>query len=154
MPWNSRFLPLLAVLLLTGSTFQAQAQEDRIAFLQVKFTENTITLLASNTVPGRLKPLRLVTAKPGVDIEVQTSTGEVVWLEQMENPLLERVEWSDESGVMQTQYVPRSEAEVFVRVPVLSSPQSVAFFNVEINDSGTGAQVVKRTLIGSVELVF
>ena len=113
---------LLAVIILLlgmqscAGTRPAQAQE-RIGFVRLLVTEDAVTVLESGAEPGRLKRPRGEGRRQAVAFDVLLG-GEVVWRGGMDAPLRQRLEYVDDEGRLQTQFVQREEAEVTLRFPV------------------------------------
>lgn len=146
-----RFLYILFIagmLGCVGPSAGQSSQPDRIGFVRMMVTENSVTLLETTVRPGRLKAERSQ-AKGELAFDVLASDERVMWTGTLDDPLVVRQEYVDEDGQLRVRVIEQEEAEVIIRIPVSEARHTIRLFRT----SGVGKSS-DRQLIGSVEAAF
>ena len=120
-----RFLPaLLLCLALAG----AAAPPERIGFVELRFTHAGVEVVSAEAVPGRLKRRRSEAAPPPGHLAVEVEAGDrAVWSGAVEDPLVQRREFVNDDGVLESRVERVAEATVTVRIPAVAARQTLAF---------------------------
>jgi hypothetical protein len=120
----------------------AQSAPPQIAFLHLKMESNQVALVSASTSPGVLK--RLPEHGPGVQLEVATSTGQVLWTNTIADPSVRHLEYEDPEhpGAIISKEVQLTNAEFTIRVPVFPEAHHVNFFRA-LPEAGTNAPGTK-----------
>jgi hypothetical protein len=111
-------------------------------------------LLDTVVRPGVLKP-QINAAPVGVQYELVSEAGALLWKGTMPDPNVLHLEYDDPpgSGVLKRKTVVLPEAEFTVRVPVLPQAKRLDFYRLEAPASGaTGEKSITRKLLGSLSL--
>jgi hypothetical protein len=139
------------------SNLQAQeAQDPQILFLHLRLTNGVVHLIASTTVPGRLKPA-IATEKPGdLYLELVSTNSLTVWSGVVSDPLVRRYEYEDPEhpGQLKAKEVKLDQAEFTVRVPGRTEARQLNIYRLEppATQSGMAASRPTRTLMGTIQL--
>ena len=152
--------PLWRVLLGTlflGATALRAAEEAKpgIWFLRLQLKEGAFSLVSATTVPGGLKIPR--GAKPSKELQlvVEDAAGKAVWTEEMADPSVERLEYTEaaQPGVLQVKEVRRAQVDFTVRVPAASAKRTLAIYRqVAPSASSTPKTAATRQLVGRITL--
>jgi len=126
------FSTATALLLLGWGTPAAETNEQPgILFLQLKLKNKSISLVKTTTAPGVVKPPRV--AETGIQYELLSATGELLWKGTIEDPAVRHVEYEDPpgSGKMKRKTIRLEETEFTLRVPLIAAAQRVEFYLLE-----------------------
>ena len=153
----------LLLMLATCETVVVFAQESspQILFLHLKLENNQISLVEASVAPGTLK--RLSARQPSFDLEVASSSGQVLWTNTVANPSIRHLEYEDPNhpGEIISKGVQLTNTEFTVRVPAFTNAHHVNFYQWQ-SSAGTNAMeanplvaslpLPQRMVLGSVTL--
>jgi hypothetical protein len=122
--------------------------EHWILFLSLRMRNDTVELISSHRCPGVLKAARNARKVGPIDYDLVTATGESIWSENMEDPLIERREYlSDQStGALKKAHLKLNEVEFTLRVPWKREAWQLQFYRRQLIESPAGQQVDRRPL--------
>jgi hypothetical protein len=110
------------------SSVCAQESSPKILFLRLKLESNQVSLISTSVTPGRMKGFSA--ERPALDVEVATSTGQVLWTNNLPHPSIRRLEYEDPEhpGHLISKEVELTNTEFSVRVPVFKEAYRVNFY--------------------------
>jgi hypothetical protein len=160
--WMRRYgwFPLLLAACGLNLVF-AQESAPQIFFLHLKLESNQVSLVSASVAPGTLK--RFSESRPAFDLEVATSTGQVLWTNNVADPSVRHLEYEDPDhpGEIISKEVQLTNTEFTVRVPVFRDAHHVNFYlaqsSAETNAAGANPSVAnlpapQRKVLGTVML--
>ena len=128
---GNRGLILVCLLLLgmwMGSIRGLAAEPDQIAFVQLRWVSNTVSVVSMDVVPGRLKPRPIREA--GLRLQLVDEQGKVLWEASAADPREIHYEFPDEANGDQLTKIRITDpnAPWTVRVPWTSSAKTLLVY--------------------------
>lgn len=134
----------------TGQEATEKGEEDEhwILFLFLRMRNDTVELISSCRSPGVLKAARNGKKVGPIDYDMVTALGETILSENMEDPLIERTEYSvaENAGALQKTNFKLNEVEFTLRVPWKKEACQLRFYRRQLIESPAGQQVDRRPL--------
>ena len=122
----------LVVTLLLGATSLRAADEEKsgILFLRLQVNDGVFSLASATNVPGKLKAPRRDAPAKEFQMVVEDAAGKAVWTEEIADPSVERLEYTEaaQPGVIQVKEVRRAQVEFTIRVPAASAGSQLAIY--------------------------
>jgi hypothetical protein len=135
---------------------QAKAQSPnaaQIVFLHCKMKNDTLTFVKSNIRPGVVKQRRGGETRGEIAYEVLSSSGELLWHGEIEDPLLQRFEYADPAnpGRIKIKYVKLNEGDFTLRLPFKPEAHRIKFYRLESSAEKDRQKFLRRP-IGNIIL--
>lgn len=137
--WVEKYVCLALMLGACGANLVfAQESPPQILLLHLKLQSNQVSLVTAAFAPGRLKVFPEHHA--ALDLEVATSSGQVLWTNIVADPSFRHLEYEDPDhpGQIISKEVQLTNAEFTVRVPVFRDAHHVNFHLTQ-SSAGTNA---------------
>lgn len=130
------------------ATGKEAEDEHWILFLLLRMRNDTVELISSSRSPGVLKAARKGQKVGPIDYDVVTATGESIWSDNIEDPLIERMEFPPAENTVELPktYFKRSEVEFTLRVPWKREACQLQFYRRQLIESPAGQRVDRRPL--------
>jgi hypothetical protein len=150
---------ICGLVLLQGLLLNLNAEEsqgEQILFLNLKITNDVVSLVGSTAVPGRLK-VPIAAEKQGeLYLELISTNSVPIWTDVMPDPLVRRYEYEDPDhpGQLKVKEVKMDQAEFTVRVPGRKEAKQLNIYRLDqpAAKSAASASNKTRTLLGTIEL--
>jgi hypothetical protein len=128
------------------------ATTSELTFLTLEISDQGITLVEWNTVPGTIKRPRRSDERTGIVYEVQSVAGGVLWRGALDDPRIVRLESYDPSpsGKITGQFIRRETAQFTIRVPREVSVHRIAFFSQSRSEKA-GFPSVTQTPLSTID---
>ena len=154
------FLHFRAALLVTlffGAIALRAAEEEKpgILFLRLQLKDGVFSLASATNVPGKLKAPRRDAPAKEFQMVVEDAAGKDVWTQEMADPSVERLEYTEaaQPDVIQVKEVRRAQVEFTIRVPAASAGSQLAIYrrvvppaNVAVKTTATRELVARLAL--------
>ena len=128
----SRRWSVLLVTLLLSATSLRSAEEEKpgILFLCLQLKDGAFSLVSATNVSGTLKTPRRTAAAKELQMVVEDAAGTAFWTQEMADPSVERLEYTDpaQPGVIQVKEVRRKQVQFTVRVPLALGKRQLAIY--------------------------
>jgi hypothetical protein len=123
-------------------------EEHWILFLSLRMRNDTVELISSCRSQGVLKAARNGKKVGPIDYDIVTATGESIWSENMEDPLIERTEFPVAENIvgLKKNHLKLNEVEFTLRVPWRKEACQLRFYRRQLIESPAGQQVDRRPL--------
>jgi hypothetical protein len=133
-----------------------ESQGEQILFLNLKITNDVVSLVESTAVPGHLK-VPIAAEKQGeLYLELISTNSVPIWTDVMPDPLVRRYEYEDPDhpGQLKVKEVKMDQAEFTVRVPGRKEAKQLNIYRLDqpAAKSAASASNKTRTLLGTIEL--
>lgn len=150
---------ICGLVLLQGLLLNLNAEEsqgEQILFLNLKITNDVVSLVGSTAVPGHLK-VPIAAEKQGeLYLELISTNSVPIWTDVMPDPLVRRYEYEDPDhpGQLKVKEVKMDQAEFTVRVPGRKEAKQLNIYRLDqpAAKSAASASNKTRTLLGTIEL--
>jgi hypothetical protein len=150
---------ICGLVLLQGLLLNLNAEEsqgEQIHFLNLKITNDVVSLVESTAVPGHLK-VPIAAEKQGeLYLELISTNSVPIWTDVMPDPLVRRYEYEDPDhpGQLKVKEVKMDQAEFTVRVPGRKEAKQLNIYRLDqpAAKSAASASNKTRTLLGTIEL--
>ena len=150
---------ICGLVLLQGLLLNLNAEEsqgEQILFLNLKITNDVVSLVESTAVPGHLK-VPIAAEKQGeLYLELISTNSVPIWTDVMPDPLVRRYEYEDPDhpGQLKVKEVKMDQAEFTVRVPGRKEAKQLNIYRLDqpAAKSAASASNKTRTLLGTIEL--
>jgi hypothetical protein len=103
------------------------SEKERILFLTIELTGQSVQIVETVVRPGRLKSPSPDQQTGEFQYELLNQQGRILWQAAESNPLNLRYEYVDSLGNLNTIAVPLERTSVMIRVPFIESAHSVRF---------------------------
>jgi hypothetical protein len=126
-----RWLGLLALITLSVPALRAAEEPaEGILFVRLHVKDGVFSLVSATNVPGVLKARRSVAPARDFQIALEGADGKELWMEEIGDPTVERIEYEDPArpGQIQVKEVRRSEAEFTVRLPAKAGRRQLGIY--------------------------
>jgi hypothetical protein len=143
---------LLWLGMLAATQSFAQTNEPQILFLHLKVTTQNVVLVEGTVRPGVLKPAPEADST-GLLYELQSADGARLWSGSMPDPNVLEVESEDppHSGQLRRKAIPRTEAEITIRVPFTTAAERIQFYKLE-SEAGVKAEKPAKKVLATIPL--
>ena len=129
LPMKS-LIVFLAVIGSAGLETGAIFAQHKILFLHLRMKDDTIHLVGSTLRAGFLKEARESETASGLEYEVRSSAGGLLFKEGIDDPSIERFEYEDPAnpGILTVKQVMLKDVDFTVRVPFTEGMRDVEFY--------------------------
>ena len=154
---NVKLVSIVAVFLIALVVAPVTTAEEnsspQIAFLQLEFDSNGVSLLKATIVDGTLKTPRAKLLSLGYYYEAVSADSTVRYQGTFENPLVQRFEFHDPDnpGEIKIKVVELAKAVVVVRLPFGQNMHSLDIYQISSTDA-KGLGLPKYNLISRISL--
>lgn len=146
-----RFAFAISVLVLSVCCWAGD--KDQILFLHLRLQDDTVTLVKSDTRPGRLK-VPVGSRKGEIILELLASDELVLWSSVIQDLRFRRIEFPDPDhpGALKTKLITSHAAEFTVRLPFHAAARQVRLQRLEKTVNGSRPMTATAALMGTITL--